>query len=112
MADLNYRTSFMSALELKFCEELLNEMREERYDNISYLFKAPFKTWVPYEAGSIRMDLEILGQKLEDHQYEKAQQFHDDVKLMFRISRPYFGSDLVFFQDRKQFENFFDEKWI
>ena len=90
-------------------------MNKPKHFNIGHPFYNPVDLValnIPYYPVHIKkpMDLGTIGSKLKGGQYETAQAFESDIRLMFRncyklsVSR---GDSVL----GKQFESVFDEKW-
>ena len=57
------------------------------------------------------MDLYTIGLKLENNQYTSAEEFREDVNLIFYNCYTYNDVNSVNFHLGKALESFFDEKW-
>ena len=103
-------------LELRFCQELVTEIKKPKYAGIGWPFANPVDPValnIPHYHKVIKkpMDLRTIETKLTGGEYENAKEFEADVRLMFgncyRFNPP---TDDVH-QMGKQYEAIFDEKW-
>ncbi|KAK9460033.1 Bromodomain-containing protein [Lipomyces oligophaga] len=77
------------AAELKFCGNVLKELCSKKYEAFSFPFVQPVDPVAlncPSYFKIIKkpMDLSTVQQKLSTNQYESADEFEEDVRLMFR----------------------------
>lgn len=103
-------------LELKFCQEALNELNKGKY----YQFANPFYHPVDPVALNIPhyhkivkkpMDMETIGAKLKSGQYENAKEFEADVRLMFNNCYRFNPPTDPIHHMGKQLEGIFNDKW-
>lgn len=103
-------------LELKFCQETLNELKKPKHWAANQYFMAPvdpIALQIPTYFQIIKkpMDLSTVQHKLDANEYEKATDFAADVRLIFsncfKFNKP---GDYVF-QCGKALEKLFDEQW-
>ena len=102
--------------ELKFCQEVMNELNKPKYQPIGYPFYKPVDPValnIPHYHKVIKapMDLGTVGSKLKSGQYENAKEFEGDVRLMFLNCYRFNPSTDPVHAMGKQFEGVFDEKW-
>ncbi len=102
--------------ELKFCQEVMNELNKPKYQPIGYPFYKPVDPValnIPHYHKIIKapMDLGTVGSKLKSGQYENAKEFESDVRLMFQNCYRFNPSTDPVHAMGKQFEGVFDEKW-
>ena len=102
--------------ELKFCQEVMNELNKPKYQPIGYPFYKPVDPValnIPHYHKLIKapMDLGTIGSKLKSGQYENAKEFESDVRLMFQNCYRFNPSTDPVNAMGKQFEAVFDEKW-
>ncbi|CAG8439990.1 11928_t:CDS:10 [Ambispora leptoticha] len=102
--------------DLNFCRSVLKELRKKQHYPYAYPFYEPVdaeKLQVPdyYTVIKQPRDLQTIGNKLENDQYENAKAFEDDIRLMFRNCYTYNppGSDV--YRMGQQLEAVFDKKW-
>ena len=102
--------------QLKFCKDVLNELKKPKYSALTQYFDAPVDAValnIPTYHKIIKkpMDLDTVEKKLDTNQYEKAKDFEEDVRLIFKncylFNQP---GDLVY-SSGQQLEKVFDEKW-
>lgn len=102
--------------ELKFCQEVLNEMKKPKYGNVGYPFYNPVDPValnIPTYHKMIKkpMDLSTIESKLKGGQYENAKEFVEDMKLMFEnCFRFNPDGDSVNLMG-KEFQKVFDAEW-
>ena len=75
-------------LELRFCQEVLNEIKGKKYSNTNFAFMSPVDPValnIPHYHKIIKkpMDLSTIEKNLAGGQYENAKEFEGDVRLMF-----------------------------
>jgi len=102
--------------ELKFCQEVMNELNKPKYQPIGYPFYKPVDPValnIPHYHKIIKapMDLGTIGSKIKSGQYENAKEFESDVRLMFQNCYKFNPSTDPVHAMGKQFEGVFDEKW-
>ncbi len=102
--------------QLKFCKEVINEMKKPRY----YTFAQYFYYAVDAVALNIPnyhkivkkpMDLETVERKLDTNQYEKARDFEDDVRQIFKNCYLFNQPGDFVHTSGQQFEKLFEDKW-
>ncbi|KAF7873893.1 hypothetical protein EAF04_002565 [Stromatinia cepivora] len=77
------------SVELKWCEETLNEMKKSKYLMFSSAFMAPVDPvalQIPNYFTIIKspMDISTVSEKLQNGAYTRAKEFEQDVKLIFQ----------------------------
>ena len=102
--------------ELKFCQEVLNELKRPKYQTVSWPFQAPVDPVamnIPSYHKVIKkpMDLSTVDLKLKSGQYENAKEFEADVRLMFSNCYKFNPADHAVHKAGKSYEEIFDEKW-
>lgn len=102
--------------ELKFCQEVMNEMNKPKYQGIGYPFYNPVDPValnIPHYHKIIKkpMDLGTIGSKLKGGQYENAKEFEGDIRLMFQNCYKFNPPNDPVNGMGHQFEGVFDEKW-
>ncbi|KAI9873374.1 MAG: hypothetical protein M1830_000480 [Pleopsidium flavum] len=102
--------------ELKFCQEVMNELNKPKYQPIGYPFYKPVDPValnIPHYHKIIKtpMDLGTISSKLKSGQYENAKEFESDVRLMFQNCYRFNPSNDPVNAMGKQFEGVFDDKW-
>lgn len=102
--------------ELKFCEEVMDELHKPKY----YNFAAPFYQPVDPVALNIPtyhniikkpMDLSTIRTKLQTGQYENSREMENDVRLMFRNCYKFNIQGDPTYTAGKKLEEIFDTKW-
>jgi hypothetical protein len=102
--------------ELKFCKETINEMLKKKYTNINIPFLEPvdpIALGVPdyYNVITNPMDLSTLRKKLESGEYETADQFEHDCRLIFSNCYTYNHPDSEVYKMGQSLEEVFNNKW-
>ncbi|KAH8811825.1 hypothetical protein F5884DRAFT_291950 [Xylogone sp. PMI_703] len=104
------------ATELRFCEEVLNEMKKAKY----HVFSTPFLEPVDPVALGIPnyfkviktpMDISTVSQKLQNGHYAKAKDFESDIKLIFANCYKFNPPGNPVRGMGKSFEEVFDREW-
>ncbi|RFU29786.1 hypothetical protein B7463_g6572, partial [Scytalidium lignicola] len=104
------------ATELRFCEEVLNEMKKAKYS----VFSAPFMIPVDPVALGIPnyfkviktpMDVSKVSEKLQNGHYAKAKDFETDIKLIFANCYKFNPPGNPVRDMGKAFEEVFDREW-
>ena len=103
-------------LELKFCQEVLTELKRPKYTSISQPFLQPVDPVslnIPNYHKVIKkpMDISTIHRKLEAGQYENAKEFEGDVRQMFQNCYKFNPADHPIHKLGKDYEKIFDEKW-
>ncbi|WEW60844.1 transcription initiation at TATA-containing promoter protein [Emydomyces testavorans] len=103
--------------ELKFCEEVMDELHKPKY----YNFAAPFYQPVDPVALNIPtyhniikkpMDLSTVRTKLQTGQYENSKEMENDVRLMFKNCYKFNIPGDPTYNAGKKLEEIFDGKWV
>ena len=103
-------------LELRFCQEVLTELKKPKNWQANQYFMMPVDPvalQIPTYHQIIKkpMDLSTIQGKLEANEYEKAKDFEEDVRLIFKncfkFNKP---GDLVY-KSGQELEKLFNEKW-
>lgn len=102
--------------ELRFCQEVMNEMNKPKYQVIGYPFYNPVDPValnIPHYHKLIKkpMDLGTVGSKLKGGQYENAKEFEMDIRLMFQNCYKFNPPNDPVNGMGHQFEGVFNEKW-
>ena len=103
-------------LELRFCQEIINEMKKPKHHNIASPFTQPVDPValnIPHYHKLIKkpMDLSTIEKKLVGGEYENAKEFEADVRLMFANCYRFNPSTDVVHHLGKQLEAIFDQQW-
>ncbi len=103
-------------LELKFCSETLTEMKKPKHWAANQYFMAPvdpIALQIPTYFQIIKkpMDLSTVQHKLDNNEYEKASDFHTDMKLIFSNCYKFNKQGDYVYQCGKALEKLFDEQW-
>ena len=103
-------------LELRFCQEVLGELKKAKYQSVSWPFAQPVDPValnIPHYHNVIKkpMDLSTIDKKLAAGQYENAKEFEVDVRLMFNNCYKFNPEGNAIHRLGKDFEEIFTEKW-
>ncbi|KAI9892099.1 MAG: hypothetical protein M1814_001805 [Vezdaea aestivalis] len=103
-------------LELKFCQEVLDELMKPKHSPNMSIFYEPVDVvalGIPSYHQTIKhpMDLSTVRQRLKDGEYETAKDFHSDVKLMFNNCFKFNPPEDSAHKLGKSAEAVFDQKW-
>ncbi|KAI8079591.1 Bromodomain-containing protein [Gilbertella persicaria] len=102
--------------DLKFCSQILREMKRAKYRAISYPFLQPVDPValnIPDYPTIVKrpMDLSTMERKLTQQEYRTADEFESDMSLMFSNCYLYNPPSLPIYSMAKQFEKVFRDKW-
>jgi bromodomain-containing factor 1 len=123
-----------STEQLKYCSKMLQELNRKQYYNIAYPFYEPvgtcrcfmwrdnlltscFTDWqelgIPTYPKLIKrpMDLSTIRKKLDGGEYDTAQNFYDDFKLMIRNCFVFNPSGTPVNLAGQELQKLFDDKW-
>ncbi|KZF19919.1 Bromodomain-containing protein, partial [Xylona heveae TC161] len=103
-------------LELRFCQEVVNEMNKPKYQMFAFPFYQPVDPValnIPHYHKIIKkpMDLGTVSSKLKGGQYENAKEFESDVRLMFANCFKFNPPMDQVHQMGRQLEEVFNRKW-
>ncbi|RUS27746.1 Bromodomain-containing protein, partial [Jimgerdemannia flammicorona] len=103
-------------MQLKFCVQALKELKKTKYSNIAYPFLSPVdpvKLGIPHYPKVIKnpMDISTIEKKLNNAEYNHADEFEADVRLMFRNCYTFNGPESDVYIMGRALEKIFDEKW-
>lgn len=104
------------ATELKFCEQVLKELNDNKYKDIAHPFYVPVDPvalGIPGYFSVIKspMDLQTAGNKLKEGQYVTAKDFEKDIRLIVANCLKFNPEGNPIRQLGLQFERLFNEKW-
>lgn len=104
------------AIELKFCEHVIVEMRRPRYAHIAAPFLLPVDPValaIPDYFKVIKkpMDLQTAEKKLKSGEYENAKEFEQDVRLIFQNCFKFNPSDNPVSMMGREYESVFTDLW-
>ena len=104
------------AVELKFCEHVIAEMRRPRYAHIAAPFLLPVDPValaIPDYFKVIKkpMDLQTAEKKLRSGEYENAKEFEQDVRLIFQNCFKFNPSDNPVSMMGREYESVFTDLW-
>ncbi|KAF8895045.1 Bromodomain-containing protein [Gymnopilus junonius] len=105
-----------SSEQLKYCGKLLQELHRKQYYNFAYPFYEPVD-WqrldIPSYPKIIKkpMDLSTIRKKLDSGEYDTAQNFYDDFKLMIRNCFTFNPAGTPVNLAGQELQRLFDEKW-
>ncbi|KAI9496648.1 Bromodomain-containing protein [Zychaea mexicana] len=102
--------------QMKFCTQVLRELRKSKYRNINYPFLHPVDIValnIPDYPSIVKhpMDMSTIERKLEEGDYENADEFEQDIRLMFQNCYLYNPPVTPVHKMGKELEKVFDEKW-
>lgn len=102
--------------ELKFCQEVLNELHKQRYyahASFFYIPVDPVALNIPSYHNVIKkpMDLQTMQKKLSEGQYENAKEFEADMRLIFKNCYKFNIVGDPVYSAGKTTEAVFDSKW-
>ena len=102
--------------ELKFCQEVLDELRKGKYYQIAMPFYDPVDPValnIPTYHSVIKkpMDLRTMQQKLHAGSYENSREFEGDMRLMFKNSQKFNIPGDPVYTAGKRLEEVFQHKW-
>lgn len=102
--------------ELKFCQEVLDELHKKKYESIAIPFYYPVDPValnIPTYHSIIKkpMDLQTVQTKLQTGQYENAKEMEADVRLMFKNCYKFNIPGDPTYNSGKSLEEVFDNKW-
>lgn len=117
--DLPYSTKprrKQNAAELKFCDSVLKELLRKAHEGYAFPFYHPVDPValnIPEYFKVIKrpMDLHTIGEKLKMNAYENANEFEEDMRLMFNNCYKFNPVGQAVHQMGRQLEQVFDLKW-
>jgi bromodomain-containing factor 1 len=103
-------------LELRFCQEVLTEIKKPRHWQANQYFMAPvdpIALQIPTYFKIIKkpMDLSTVQAKLDANEYEKAKDFEEDVRLIFKNCFTFNKPGEIVYKSGQDLEKLFNEKW-
>jgi len=105
-----------TATELRFCEEVLNELKKPKHALFAAAFYDPVDPValnIPNYFTIIKnpMDLSTVGKKLQSGAYQKAKEFEADIRLILSNCYKFNPPGNPVREMGKQMESLFNEKW-
>ena len=102
--------------ELKFCQDVIDELFKPRYAQYSFAFEQPVDPVslnIPNYLKVIKkpMDMSTIRNKLKMGEYENAKEFEADWRLMFSNCYKFNPADHPVHRAGKALEEIFDERW-
>ncbi|KAI9313053.1 Bromodomain-containing protein [Dichotomocladium elegans] len=102
--------------QMKFCAQVLRELRKSKYRNINYPFLTPVDVValnIPDYPSIVKhpMDMSTIERKLNEGDYENADEFESDIRLMFNNCYLYNPPVTPVHKMGQELEKVFDEKW-
>ena len=102
--------------ELKFCQEVIDQMRKPKFQSIGWPFHNPVDPValnIPTYHKIIKkpMDLSTVESKLKGGQYENAKEFESDIRLMFQNCYKFNPAGDNVHTMGKAFEGVFEAEW-
>ena len=102
--------------QLKFCKEVINEMKKKKYEAFAHFFYHPVDPValnIPSYHKIVKkpMDMESVERKLDTNQYEKARDFEDDVRQIFKNCYLFNQPGEFVYTSGQQLERLFEDKW-
>jgi bromodomain-containing factor 1 len=103
-------------LQLKFCDEVLKEIASPKHWQLNQYFTHPVDPValnIPTYFQIIKkpMDLATVRTKLTNNVYEKARDFEEDVRLIFKNCYKFNPDGDLVHTSGRQLEDLFNEKW-
>ena len=103
-------------LQLRFCAEVLKEIASPKHWQINQFFIQPVDPValnIPSYFSIIKkpMDMQTIEHKLESNQYEKAKDFEEDVRLIFKNCFKFNPETDWVNQAGHKLEELFDKRW-
>jgi bromodomain-containing factor 1 len=103
-------------LELRFCHEVLMELKKPKHWQANQYFLAPVDPvalQIPTYWKIIKkpMDLGTVQSKLEANEYEKAKDFEEDVRQIFKNCYTFNKPGELVYKSGQDLEKLFNEKW-
>ena len=103
-------------LELRFCQELLSELKKPKHWTANQYFMMPVDPvalQIPTYHQIIKkpMDLSTVQAKLDTNEYEKAKDFEEDVRLIFKNCFKFNKQGDLVYKSGQSLEQLFNEKW-
>ncbi|ORZ02699.1 Bromodomain-containing protein [Syncephalastrum racemosum] len=105
-----------SNAQMRFCGQVLRELRKPKYRDISYPFLQPVDVValnIPDYLEVIKhpMDLSTMERKLDEGDYQTPDDFERDMRLMFQNCYTYNPPGSPVHEMGKRLESEFDKKW-
>lgn len=102
--------------QLKFCKEVVHEMKKPKYNTFATYFLHPVDAValnIPTYHKIIKkpMDLEQVERKLDSNQYEKAKDFEEDIRQIFKNCFLFNSPGDLVYTSGQQLEKVFEDKW-
>lgn len=104
------------AIELKFCDKVMSELRKPKYTACTIFFMEPVDPValnIPNYGKVIKkpMDLGTISQKLETGEYDRAKEFEADIRLIVANCVKFNGEDHAVSVAARELERQFDLEW-
>ena len=102
--------------QLRFCEEVVKDLKKPKHYQYAQYFLEPVDAValnIPNYHQVIKrpMDLRTVEEKLKNNQYERAKDFEEDVRLIFKNCYKFNPKGDFVYQSGEKFEKVFDDKW-
>jgi bromodomain-containing factor 1 len=102
--------------QLKFCKEVITEMKKPKYYPFAQYFYVPVDPValnIPSYHKIVKkpMDMDTVERKLDTYQYEKARDFEEDVRQIFKNCYLFNQPGDFVYTAGQQLEKLFEEKW-
>ncbi|KAF7507359.1 hypothetical protein GJ744_010676 [Endocarpon pusillum] len=102
--------------QLKFCREVINEMKKPKYYSFAQFFYLPVDPValnIPNYHSVVKkpMDLDTVERKLENNQYERARDFEEDIRQIFKNCFLFNAPGEFVHTAGQQLEKVFEDKW-
>ena len=103
-------------VQMKFCTQVLRELRKSKYRNINYPFLHPVDIValnIPDYPSIVKhpMDLSTVERKLQEGDYDNADEFASDIRLMFHNCYLYNPPVTPVNKMGHELEKVFEDKW-
>ncbi|KAH8881195.1 hypothetical protein GQ53DRAFT_516532 [Thozetella sp. PMI_491] len=104
------------APEIKFCEEVLTELKKAKYNEFSQAFMFPVDPVamnIPHYHKVVKkpMDIQTMTHKLKDGEYGSAKEFEKDFNLIISNCRTFNGEASPYTQSALKLESIFKQEW-
>lgn len=102
--------------QLRFCKEVINEMKKTKYYSFAQFFYFPVDPValnIPSYHKIVKkpMDMETVERKLDTNQYERAREFEEDMRQIFKNCYLFNQAGEHVYVSGQQLEKLFEDKW-
>ena len=104
------------APELKFCDEVITELKKAKYNDFTHPFMFPVDPValnIPHYHKIVKkpMDIQTMGLKLKDGEYSNAKEFEKDIDLIVKNCRTFNGENSSYTELAVKLEALFKQEW-